>query len=191
MAVDATTTQVTLPAMGESVAEGTILEWHKAEGDTIEIDEILVEISTDKVDAEVPSPIAGTVVKIYGGEGDTVAVGAVLAEIDPNGSGGNGVAPASSADGAPADGPAAEAEIVDVVVPSMGESISEGTLLEWSVSVGSQIAMDDPVAEISTDKVDAELPSPSRAPSPSCSPSRATPSPSARSSRASPPASPP
>src|SRR3954451_584946 len=88
MAVD-TTTQVTMPAMGESVTEGTILEWHKQEGDTVEVDEILVEISTDKVDAEVPSPASGTIVKIHGEEGDTVEVGAVLVEIAV-GEGGSG-----------------------------------------------------------------------------------------------------
>src|SRR5688572_31273796 len=76
-----TTIQVTLPAMGESVTEGTVLEWHKAEGDPIAADETLVEISTDKVDAEVPAPAAGTVAKIHFAEGDTVEVGAVLAEI--------------------------------------------------------------------------------------------------------------
>ena len=78
-----TTVQVTLPAMGESVTEGTVLEWHKAEGDHVEADETLVEISTDKVDAEVPAPVSGTVVKIHAAEGDTVTVGAVLAEILP------------------------------------------------------------------------------------------------------------
>ena len=70
-----------MPAMGDSVAEGTVLEWHKQEGDSIEADETLVEISTDKVDAEVPSPVTGTVVKIHAAEGDTVAIGALLAEI--------------------------------------------------------------------------------------------------------------
>ena len=95
MAVDATTMQVTLPAMGESVTEGTVLEWHKAEGDTIETDEVLVEISTDKVDAEVPSPVSGTIAKIYFAEGDTVAVGAVLADIVPDGEG--SAAPATDA----------------------------------------------------------------------------------------------
>ncbi len=80
MAVD-TTVQVTLPQMGESVTEGTVLEWHKREGDRIEADEILVEVSTDKVDAEVPSPISGTIAKIHAAEGDTVDIGAVLAEI--------------------------------------------------------------------------------------------------------------
>src|SRR3954462_1243111 len=93
MAVN-TTVQVTLPQMGESVTEGTVLEWHKQEGDSVEADEILVEISTDKVDAEVPSPASGTVVKIHAAEGDTVDVGAVLAEIVTE----NGAAPAAAAE---------------------------------------------------------------------------------------------
>src|SRR5580698_2263819 len=87
MAVTSGTVQVVMPAMGDSVAEGTVLEWRKQEGDAVEIDETLVEISTDKVDAEVPSPAAGTVVKIHAAEGETVAVGAVLAEIATNGNG--------------------------------------------------------------------------------------------------------
>ena len=87
MAVTSGTVQVVMPAMGDSVAEGTVLEWRKQEGDWVEVDETLVEISTDKVDAEVPSPAAGTVVKIYAPEGETVAVGAVLAEIATNGGG--------------------------------------------------------------------------------------------------------
>src|SRR4029450_13586605 len=90
-----TTVQVTLPAMGESVTEGTVLEWHKQEGDRVEADETLVEISTDKVDAEVPAPARGTVVAIHAAEGDTVTVGAVLAEIAT----GNGGAPAGARDG--------------------------------------------------------------------------------------------
>src|SRR6185437_1155406 len=85
MAVDTSTVQVVMPAMGDSVAEGTVLEWHKQEGDAVAADETLVEISTDKVDAEVPAPVAGTVVKIHAGEGDTVTVGALLAEISTNG----------------------------------------------------------------------------------------------------------
>src|ERR1700722_1507805 len=96
MSVETSTVEVVMPAMGDSVAEGTVLEWHKSEGDTVAADETIVEISTDKVDAEVPAPIAGTVVKILAAEGDTVEVGAVLAEIAPgngNGAGsGNGVA---------------------------------------------------------------------------------------------------
>src|SRR5690349_1906462 len=91
MAVN-TTVQVTMPAMGESVTEGTVLEWHKQEGDTVEADEILVEISTDKVDAEVPAPTGGTVVKLLVAEGDTVEVGQALAEISTS-----GAAPAAEA----------------------------------------------------------------------------------------------
>src|SRR5215468_5279147 len=87
MAVN-TTVEVVMPAMGDSVSEGSILEWHKQEGDEVSEDETLVEISTDKVDAEVPSPTSGTVVKIHAAEGETVAVGAVLAEISTNGDGG-------------------------------------------------------------------------------------------------------
>src|ERR1700704_987250 len=88
MAVN-TTVQVTMPQMGDSVAEGTVLEWHKQEGDTVAADETIVEISTDKVDAEVPSPAAGKLVKIFAAEGETVAVGAPLAEI-LTGEAGNG-----------------------------------------------------------------------------------------------------
>ncbi len=158
-----TTVQVTLPAMGESVTEGTVLEWHKAEGDRIEADETLVEISTDKVDAEVPSPVSGTVVKVYSAEGDTVTVGAVLAEIMPdvesgNGASGNGAVTAPPpAEAAPADD---AGEVIDIVTPGAGESVTEGTLLEWHVEVGSSIADGDTIVEISTDKVDVELPAP-------------------------------
>src|SRR5438552_8251848 len=91
MAVN-TTVQVTMPAMGESVTEGTVLEWHKQEGDPVEADETLVEISTDKVDAEVPAPASGTVVKVHVAEGETVEVGQLLAEISTN-----GAAPAAAA----------------------------------------------------------------------------------------------
>src|ERR1700684_2780513 len=93
MAVDTGTVHVVMPAMGDSVAEGTVLEWHKQEGDTVAVDETIVEISTDKVDAEVPAPVAGTLVRIHAAEGDTVAVGALLAEIATDGaSSGNGAA---------------------------------------------------------------------------------------------------
>src|SRR4051794_1311923 len=162
MAVN-TTVQVTMPAMGESVTEGTVLEWHKQEGDTVAADEILVEISTDKVDAEVPAPAGGTVVKLLVAEGDTVEVGQAIAEIATS----NGAAPAAAAssdDDAPAaaadEAPAAE-EIVDIVTPAGGESVTEGTILEWAVKVGDVVADGDTVVEISTDKVDMELPAPS------------------------------
>src|ERR1700729_3728749 len=93
MPVQTSNFQVLMPAMGDSVAEGTVLEWHKQEGDSIAVDETLVEISTDKVDAEVPAPVAGTVGKIHAAEGDTVAVGALLAEIA---TGENGSAPVTT-----------------------------------------------------------------------------------------------
>src|SRR3954451_14297269 len=152
MAVD-TTVEVVMPAMGDSVSEGTILEWHKQEGDHISEDETLVEISTDKVDAEVPAPASGTVVKVHAAEGDTVNVGAVLAEISTNG-------------GTPAEAPAdaaeeeAEGEAVEITMPAMGESVSEGVILEWAKQPGDAVEADETIVEISTDKVDAEVPAP-------------------------------
>jgi 2-oxoglutarate decarboxylase len=142
MAVD-TTVEVTMPQMGDSVSEGTILEWHKQEGDQVSEDETLVEISTDKVDAEVPAPTAGTVVKIHAAEGDTIGVGTVLAEIAPSG-----------------DGAGSPAQTVDIEMPAMGESVSEGTILEWAKQPGDPVQEDETIVEISTDKVDAEVPAP-------------------------------
>jgi len=178
MAVDTGTFEVVMPAMGDSVAEGTILEWHKQVGDAIAADETLVEISTDKVDAEVPSPVSGTITKLHGDEGDTVAVGAVLAEIaSGNGNGSpadaapvSGESPpvtpeeavagaATEAEGVAA-GQSASGQIVEIVTPTGGESVTEGTILQWSVSVGDQVADGDTLVEISTDKVDMELPAP-------------------------------
>src|SRR5215218_9272279 len=95
-----TTVEVVMPAMGDSVSEGTVLEWHKQEGDSVAPDETLVEISTDKVDAEVPAPVAGTVVKLHAAEGDTVTVGTLLAEIAPGDPGSE----ASAGDGAAGGG---------------------------------------------------------------------------------------
>ncbi len=167
MAVN-TTVQVTLPAMGESVREGTVLEWHKSEGDTVEADEPLVDVSTDKVDAEVPAPTAGTLVKILAAEGETVAVGAVLAEIAPHN---GGTPPAAAAAPAPPAVPQApvaddngagdgDSALVDIVTPAGGESVREGTILEWSVQVGDTVQEGDTIVELSTDKVDMELPAP-------------------------------
>ncbi|MEA2385667.1 MAG: hypothetical protein QOH72_5638, partial [Solirubrobacteraceae bacterium] len=177
MAVD-TTVQVTLPQMGESVTEGTVLEWHKQEGDHVEADEVIVEVSTDKVDAEVPAPASGTIAKIHAAEGDTVAVGAVLAEIAT----GNGAAPAPAPAAAAGNGAAAPAEAtgngappaaageqpgtepgrtIDIVTPTAGESVTEGTLVEWHVAAGDSVEDGQPIAEISTDKIDVELPAPS------------------------------
>ena len=127
-----------MPAMGDSVAEGTVLEWHKQEGDTVAVDETIVEISTDKVDAEVPAPVAGTLVKIHAAEGDTVAVGALLAEIaTSDGSEAAATeAPANGGASVPEPGPSAPAETIDIVTPTGGESVTEGTILEWAVKVG-------------------------------------------------------
>src|SRR5215218_2000524 len=149
MAVN-TTVEVVMPQMGDSVSEGTVLEWHKSEGDQVSLDETLVEISTDKVDAEVPAPITGTVVKVHAAEGDTVTVGAVLAEIAPTN--GDGPAP-EAASGEPAE--EATGEAVDIVMPAMGESVTEGVVLEWHKQPGDAIAQDETIVEISTDKVDA------------------------------------
>src|SRR6201994_762348 len=186
MAVDTSTVQVVMPAMGDSVAEGTVLEWHKQEGDAVSADETIVEISTDKVDAEVPAPVAGTVTRIHAAEGDTVAVGALLAEISTNGDAAaaapngsiaaetttpvSGESPPATAGEAVA-GAATEAEgvaatqqasgqTVDIITPTGGESVTEGTILEWSVKVGDAVKDGDTVVEISTDKVDMELPAP-------------------------------
>jgi 2-oxoglutarate decarboxylase len=170
MAVQTGTIELTMPAMGDSVTEGTVLEWLKQEGDRVAVDETVVEISTDKVDAEVPAPIAGTIVKIHAPEGETVEIGAVLCEIAPEGAesaGSDGhessTSPAASSE-VPANGatPGApgEAKIVDIVTPGGGESVTEGTILEWSVKVGDSVKDGDTIVEISTDKVDMELPAP-------------------------------
>src|ERR671911_565538 len=120
MAVN-TTVEVVMPPMGDSVSEGSILEWHKQEGEAVSEDETLVEISTDKVDAEVPAPVSGTVVKIHAAEGDTVGVGSVLAEIAPT----NGSGPAITADDEPeASADTAEAAVIEIEMPAMGESVS-------------------------------------------------------------------
>src|SRR3954468_20474549 len=147
MATRTTTVQITMPQMGESVTEGTVLEWHKQVGDRVEADEPLVEVSTDKVDADVPAPAAGTLTKILAEPDETVTVGQVLGEIEA------GEAPDASPQ-------SPGAELVDVKFPEMGDSVAEGTVLEWRKKVGDTLAVDDPLVEISTDKVDAEVPSP-------------------------------
>jgi multifunctional 2-oxoglutarate metabolism enzyme len=183
MAVESGTVQVVMPAMGDSVAEGTVLEWRKGVGDQVEADETIVEISTDKVDAEVPSPVAGTLIKILASEGETVAVGTPLAEISLTGDdAGNGAHPvvetpvsgesepttpeeelASAVNEAEivAATEAASGQLIDIVTPTGGESVTEGTILEWAAKVGETVREGDTVVEISTDKVDMELPAPS------------------------------
>ncbi|MET7824380.1 biotin/lipoyl-containing protein, partial [Streptomyces sp. NPDC005386] len=176
---------VTLPALGESVTEGTVTRWLKAEGERVEADEPLLEVSTDKVDTEIPSPAAGILASIKVAEDETVEVGAELAVID-DGTGAPAAAPAPAAEEAPAaepepapqatpsteaeapaPAPTAEAasgggsaEGTDVVLPALGESVTEGTVTRWLKEVGDEVAEDEPLLEVSTDKVDTEIPSP-------------------------------
>ncbi|MFJ4405841.1 2-oxoglutarate dehydrogenase, E2 component, dihydrolipoamide succinyltransferase [Streptomyces sp. NPDC088910] len=189
---------VTLPALGESVTEGTVTRWLKAEGERVEADEPLLEVSTDKVDTEIPSPASGVLASIKVAEDETVEVGAELAVID-DGSGGGApaAAPAAAAEPEPAQAPAAPepaqapaapepaqaapsteqaapapaptaeaasggggASGTDVVLPALGESVTEGTVTRWLKAVGESVEADEPLLEVSTDKVDTEIPSP-------------------------------
>lgn len=173
---------VNLPALGESVTEGTVTRWLKQVGDRVEVDEPLLEVSTDKVDTEIPSPIAGVIEEILVAEDETAEVGAPLVRIG-DGSGASGDAPAeeapaaeapsteaepSAAQEAPAqeEAPATEAspepsgDSHEVTLPALGESVTEGTVTRWLKSVGDSVEVDEPLLEVSTDKVDTEIPSP-------------------------------
>ncbi|MEU5144127.1 2-oxoglutarate dehydrogenase, E2 component, dihydrolipoamide succinyltransferase [Streptomyces sp. NPDC021139] len=175
---------VTLPALGESVTEGTVTRWLKAEGERVEADEPLLEVSTDKVDTEIPAPASGVLSSIKVAEDETVEVGAELALID-DGSGAPAAEQAPQAEqaaepapepaaaapsteqAAPAPAPSAEqstgggsAEGTDVVLPALGESVTEGTVTRWLKSVGDSVEEDEPLLEVSTDKVDTEIPAP-------------------------------
>jgi 2-oxoglutarate decarboxylase len=194
--------EIQMPQMGESVTEGTILEWHKQEGEFVEEGETVVEVSTDKIDAEVPAPASGVIAKILAQPDDTVAVGQALAQLDPNGqpsgdgaaaaaeagipetgeigpgleAGGTGEGDADLGDdqeasesptpgevvAAPVDAgaPTEDGDVVQLVMPEMGESVTEGTVLEWHVAEGDAVAEGQTVVEISTDKIDAEVPAP-------------------------------
>ncbi|MFD6897781.1 2-oxoglutarate dehydrogenase, E2 component, dihydrolipoamide succinyltransferase [Rhodococcus sp. NPDC060086] len=169
---------VQMPALGESVTEGTVTRWLKQEGDTVEVDEPLLEVSTDKVDTEIPSPAAGVLIKIVAQEDDTVDIGGELAQIGEAGeSAGSAPAPAAEAPEAEAE-PEAEPEPeaasapaaapaptsngagTPVTMPELGESVTEGTVTRWLKAVGDEVAVDEPLLEVSTDKVDTEIPSP-------------------------------
>ena len=204
--------EVTLPALGESVTEGTVTRWLKQVGDTVAVDEPLLEVSTDKVDTEIPSPVAGTLLEIKANEDDTVEVGAVLAVVGEEGESAGDASgsaepeaqpqdaeesekkaeqeeqhaeetgelpagdetPESEKDDAPAQQePAAEEAASDgsgggggggggtpVTLPALGESVTEGTVTRWLKQVGDEVAVDEPLLEVSTDKVDTEIPSP-------------------------------
>ncbi|MDF3280284.1 2-oxoglutarate dehydrogenase, E2 component, dihydrolipoamide succinyltransferase [Gordonia sp. N1V] len=186
---------VQMPALGESVTEGTVTRWLKEEGDTVEADEPLLEVSTDKVDTEIPAPTSGVLTKIIAQEDDVVEIGGELALIGDAGesaddSGDSGSddsadsddsaggdepteagaaeqdteAPSTEAE-APAEKPAAAtgdsgASGTDVLMPELGESVTEGTVTNWLKAVGDEVAADEPLLEVSTDKVDTEIPSP-------------------------------
>ena len=194
--------RVTMPALGESVTEGTVTRWLKNVGDSVAIDEPLLEVSTDKVDTEIPSPVAGTLQEILVAEDETVAVGADLAVIGEGAASADSPAPAAPAtdqsepateqsQAAPANQeevsqPTAPAAAEDtaaeateavateapaasddeassgttVTMPALGESVTEGTITRWLKAEGDQIAVDEPLLEVSTDKVDTEIPSP-------------------------------
>src|SRR5690625_2566945 len=184
--------EVSMPALGESVTEGTVTQWLKQVGDTVEVDEPLLEVSTDKVDTEIPSPVAGTVQEIRVQEDETVEVGTVLAVV---GSGAAAPAaseePAQQAEEAPVQEPAPAAQAApaaaaqessspeaqpaaasgsaapagggggeEIEMPALGESVTEGTVTQWLKQVGDTVEVDEPLLEVSTDKVDTEIPSP-------------------------------
>ena len=176
---------VQMPALGESVTEGTVTRWLKQEGDTVEVDEPLLEVSTDKVDTEIPSPVSGVLTKIVAQEDDTVEVGGELAVIGEAGEAASSApAPAAEEPAAqpepaaeepepqpepepepepePAAQPAAQSSgsTTSVVMPELGESVTEGTVTRWLKKVGDSVGVDEPLVEVSTDKVDTEIPSP-------------------------------
>ncbi|MDV7198005.1 2-oxoglutarate dehydrogenase, E2 component, dihydrolipoamide succinyltransferase [Rhodococcus kroppenstedtii] len=194
------TFSVQMPALGESVTEGTVTRWLKQEGDTVEVDEPLLEVSTDKVDTEIPSPAAGVLTKIVAQEDDTVEIGGELAVIgdsdsdaadsgsadtsddsagaddsDEADAGPSDAAEKASVEGedeAEAPAPSAESDQSNsssdsgsgdgtpVTMPELGESVTEGTVTRWLKAVGDEVAVDEPLLEVSTDKVDTEIPSP-------------------------------
>lgn len=185
---------VTMPRLGESVTEGTVTRWLKQEGDTVEVDEPLLEVSTDKVDTEIPSPAAGVLSRIVVGEDETAEVGSELAVIAGEGedagstpkeevepateptAAAEGAGPepeqaaqAAAEPGAEAEQPAVEepaqpaassGEGTPVTMPALGESVTEGTVTRWLKQVGETVEVDEPLLEVSTDKVDTEIPSP-------------------------------
>ncbi len=148
------TTEVRVPTLGESVTEATVATWFKKPGDAVAVDEMLCELETDKVTVEVPSPIAGTLGEIVAAEGDTVGVNALLATIA------EGVAAAAPAEKPAAAAPAAASASVDVMVPTLGESVTEATVSTWFKAVGDSVAQDEMLCELETDKVSVEVPAP-------------------------------
>jgi 2-oxoglutarate dehydrogenase E2 component (dihydrolipoamide succinyltransferase) len=169
-----------MPQLGESVTEGTVTRWLKSVGDTVTADEPLLEVSTDKVDTEIPSPVSGVLTEIIAGEDAVVLVGGALAVISESGSSAPAAVatpepapeasapeptsvpastPSSSATSAPA-APPSGALVTPVLLPALGESVTEGTVTRWLKAIGDSVAADEALLEVSTDKVDTEIPSP-------------------------------
>ena len=183
-------TNVTMPQLGESVTEGTVTRWLKNVGDVIKVDEAIVEVSTDKVDTEIPSPVAGVLLEIKAAQDSVIPVGGVMAVIGEAGSATTSAPapvappvvktpppapkpepviekpvaqtppPAPAPVAKPVVAPAASGSTVNVVLPALGESVTEGTITRWLKNVGDSVSLDEAIVEISTDKVDTELPSP-------------------------------
>jgi len=156
-----TTIQILLPVLGESVTEGTVIEWRKSIGDPVAEGETLLEVTTDKVDVEIPSPAGGVLAAIAAEPGAAVEVGQLLGEITA-GDGAAPAAPSPTTDGAAAGGASANGAsgaLVAIQLPDM-ESVTEGTVIEWKRAVGDPVAQDEIIVEVSTDKVDLEVPSP-------------------------------
>ena len=153
-------TEIRVPTLGESVSEATIAQWFKKPGDAIAADEPLVELETDKVTVEVPAPASGTLEAIVVGEGETVEVGALLGQISEGAGAAASAAPAAPAAAPDAEAAPAAAELVDVIAPSAGESVTEAEIGEWSVKVGDVVKVDDTLVEVETDKAAQEVPAP-------------------------------
>ena len=181
-------TNVVMPQLGESVTEGTVTRWLKNVGDAIKVDEAIVEVSTDKVDTEIPSPVAGVLLEIRAAQDAVIPVGGVMAIIGESGSVAPSApvvsapvvqtpppapkpepviekpvvqAPAPTPVAQPVAAPAASGSTVNVLLPQLGESVTEGTITRWLKNVGDKVSIDEAIVEISTDKVDTEIPSPS------------------------------
>lgn len=166
-------TEIRVPTLGESVTEATVATWFKKPGDSVSVDEMLCELETDKVTVEVPSPVAGKLTEIVASEGDTVGLDALLATLE-EGAAGDSPAKAPASEPAPAasepapaaaktpksDGAAASGDAIDVMVPTLGESVSEATVSTWFKQPGDAVAADEALCELETDKVSIEVPAP-------------------------------
>ncbi len=159
-------TEIRVPTLGESVTEATVATWFKKPGDSVSVDEMLCELETDKVTVEVPSPVAGKLTEIVASEGDTVGLDALLATLE-EGAAGDSPAKAPASEAAPAaveapksNGAAASGDAIDVMVPTLGESVSEATVSSWFKQPGDAVAADEALCELETDKVSIEVPAP-------------------------------